>query len=150
VLYSIRSAVIAGGIAVLVSCARSEERATFHLPESNTTVSVERTPTHAFLAEYQRRVIIETAGRPANRYELFPDSGGFSRTNLYQLDVQKALLRDADASYTIDLTTGMVSKDSERRKAGTFIGSFDVDESKTWRFIPARERTEFPTEFRGG
>ena len=98
--------------------------------------------THAFLAEYDRTVTIEIDGRPAARKTLFPDSGGYSRTNLYRLDAQHALLRDADASYTIDLASGAISKDDQRRKAGMFIGGFDIDTSKSWTFIPSSEREE--------
>lgn len=147
---SIKRVLVAASIAALTACARSEERATFRVPESSTTVAVERTPMHPYLAEYHRRVITEIEGRRAGRVELFPDTGGYSRANLYRLDAQGVLLRDADSSYTIDVTTGAVSKDEERRMAGTFLGSFDIDGSKRWRFIPARDRPELPTEFRAG
>jgi len=147
---SIKSVLVAASIAALVACASSGERATFRVPESNTAVTVERTPMHAYLAESHRSVIIKIQGRPASRAELFPDTGGYSRANLYRLDARRVLLRDADSSYTIDVTSGTVSKDAERRIAGTFLGSFDVDGSKTWRFIPARDRPELPTEFIGG
>jgi len=87
-------------------------------------------------------VTIEIDGRPAARKTVFPDSGGYSRTNLYRLDAQHALLRDADASYTIDLASGAISKDDQRRKAGMFFGRFDIDASKSWTFIPSSEREE--------
>ena len=141
---------ILSSTAALAACASSGERATFRVPESSTAVTVERTPMHAYLAEYHRSVITEIQGRPASRAEMFPDTGGYSRANLYRLDAQRVLLRDADSSYTIDVTTGTVSKDAERRIAGTFLGSFDVDGSKRWLFIPARDRPELPTEFLGG
>src|SRR5262249_41956323 len=95
-------------VAVLtgVSCARAQERALVHVPGSSVVIAIERVSPHAVLAEYDRTVTIEINGRPAARQTLFPDSGGYSRTNLYRLDAQHALLRDADASYTIDLASG--------------------------------------------
>lgn len=114
---------------------------------STATVAVERVSTHAFLAEYGRKVIVQVGARGTTEMQLFPDSGGHSRTNLYRLNAGQALLVDAEGSYTIDITTGAVAKDEVRRKAGAFIGSFDVDRSDTWRFIPAAERAELPTEF---
>jgi hypothetical protein len=85
------------------------------VPDSGTTVLVERGPSHVFLAEYQRRVIVEIEARARNQHEMFADTGGYSRANLYRIDAGIALLRDADVSYTIDLTTGAVSKDELRQ-----------------------------------
>ncbi len=81
---------------------------------------------------------------------MFPDTGGHSQANLYRIDDQRVLLRDADSSYTIEVATGTASKDEKRRAAAIFLGSFDVDATGTWRFILARERAELPTEFSRG
>jgi hypothetical protein len=105
---------------------------------------------HAFLAENQRTLITEVEGRLVSRLGMFPDTGGYSRANLYRIDAQRVLLRDADSSYTIDVATGTVSKDEKRRAVGTFLGSCDFDGARTWRFIFAHERPELPTEFSGG
>jgi len=147
---AIRSIAIAATLVALYSCGRSEERASFLVPDSKATVFVARDSVHAFLAEYERRALVELDGISSGHQQLFPDTGGDSRTNLYQLDARKVLLRDADASYTIDLSSGRITKDAIRQKAnGRFLGSFDTDDSHTWRFIPASERRELPTEFRG-
>ena len=147
----IRSIAIAGTLAAIYSCGPGEERARFLVPDSTATVVVTRDSTHAVLAEYERRAIVELDGISSGHQLLFPDTGGYSRTNLYQLDARKALLRDADGSDTIDLSTGRITKDAMRQPAnGRFLGSFDTDDPHTWRFIPASERGELPTEFRGG
>ena len=140
-------------LAAIAACAMPPpESATFAVPESTTRVTVGRTPTHAFLAEYDRNLMIEVEGRLVSRLAMFPDvdTGGYSRANLYRIDAQSVLLRDAGSSYTIDVVTGTVSKDEKRRAAGTFLGSFDEDDARTWRFIFAHERPERPTEFSGG
>ena len=134
----------------LSACAGRQERAIVHVPASAATITIERTTTHPFFAEYDRAAITQVDGRPATRQTLFPDSGGYSRTNLYRLDAQHALPRDADASYTVGLAGGVVSKDDERRTAGMFIASFDIDDGKEWRFIRSSERGELETEFHGG
>jgi hypothetical protein len=69
------------------------------------------------------------------RLGMFPDTGGYSRANLYRIDAQRMRLRDADSSYTIDVATGTLSKDEKRCAVGTFLGSFDFDGARTWRFI---------------
>jgi hypothetical protein len=141
---------ISASAAGVAACARAEERATFPVPGSTTTVTIVRTPRHAFLAEYNRYVLVAVQGRLASRLEMDPDTGGYSRANLYRIDDHRVLLRDADDSYSIDLARGTVSKDDERRAAGSFLGSFDVDGARVWRFVSVIERGEQPTEFRGG
>lgn len=149
-LHPITTVLVAASVAGMTACANSEERATFPVPESATTVTVARMSMHAFLAEYRPDLIVEGQGRPARRLEMFPDTGGYSRANLYRIDDQRVLLRDADSSYTIEVATGTVSKDETRQAAAIFLGSFDVDATGAWRFIFARERAELPTEFLGG
>ena len=136
-------------VSVMTACT-SPERATFFVLHSNTSVTVERLSRNLYLAEYERTIIIEKGGRPIKQLKMFPDTGGYSRANLYRLDGQTLLLRDAADSYTIDLVNQAVFKDESRREAGTFLGSFDRDGSKTWRFLPVGERPEMPTEFSGG
>jgi hypothetical protein len=148
---AIRIIAVAASLAALSACGRSEERASFLVPDSKATIVIARDSAHAFLAEYDRRAVVDVDGISSGHQHLFPDTGGYSRTNIYRLDARKALLRDADASYTVDLSTGRISKDAIRQKANSrFLGSFDTDDSHTWRFIPVRERGELPTEFRGG
>lgn len=145
----IRKVIVATTIPFMAACSSSHERATFLVPDSNTSVTIERLSTHAYLAGYKRTVVIETESRPIVQLEMFPDTGGYSRANLFRLDSQKLLLRDAANSYTIDLVNRTISKDESRREAGTFLGSFDIDHSKIWRFLPVREKPEMPTEFSG-
>jgi pyruvoyl-dependent arginine decarboxylase (PvlArgDC) len=121
--------VITGAIiVVMTACGKSVERAKFQQPHSNIAVAIQRT-SHGTFAEYERTVIVELKGQIAAQLSMLPDTGGYSRTNLYQLgDEHLLLLRDADASYTIDLGTRVITKDEARRQTGTFLGSFDVDD----------------------
>jgi hypothetical protein len=135
---------------VLTACGNSLELARYQQPNSTIAVAVQRA-SHGLFAEYERTVIVEFEGRAVAQLQMFPDTGGYSRANIYQLGNEHlVLLRDADASYTIDLATRIITKDKERRRSGTFLGSFDVDQSRRWRFIAAGERSELTTEFLGG
>lgn len=137
-------------IVVLAACGNSVELARFQQPHSTVAITIQRA-SHGAFAEYERTVIVESEGQAAMQMQMFPDTGGYSRANIYQLGNERLLLlRDADASYTIDLGTRIITKDKERRQEGTFLGSFDVDDSARWRFIAVGERSELPTEFVGG
>jgi hypothetical protein len=134
----------------LAACGQGLERASYRLPHSNVAVVIERSPAHSFLAEYERRVELNVQGNKVAQSDLLMDTGGYSRANLYQISETVYLIRDADASYLVDTATQRIKRDEVRRRQGAFLGSFDVDSSKTWRFIPAGERPELPTEFSGG
>lgn len=131
----------------VTACVHAHETATYSVPRSDMTVVLERDAAHRALAEYHRSASLVIGGRPRARVALFLDSGGYSRTNLYRLGETTLLLRDAEASYVIDLASKTIAKDASRQRAGTFLGSFDVDSRKAWRFVPAAERPEMPTEF---
>jgi len=133
------------------SCYRSTaERASYQVPDSDVCVVVQRTSAHSFLGEYVRSVHLDVAGESVSQHDLLLDTGGYSRTNLYRLGPTLFVLRDADASYLIDIVSRTLSQDDQRRKPETFVGSFDVDSSNVWRFIPSSSRPELPTEFAGG
>jgi hypothetical protein len=48
----------------------------------------------------------------------------------------------------IEVATGTISKDEKPAAPAVFLGSLDLGETATWRFIP-RERAELPTDFSG-
>jgi hypothetical protein len=132
------------------ACAEAPQIAKYSVHASDGTVLLERKRAHGGLAEYQRSASLLVGSQPVARVTLFVDTGGYSRTNLYRLSETRLLLRDAEASYVIDVVAKTITKDESRRKAGAFLGSFDVDASREWRFVPAAERPEMPTEFSGG
>ena len=137
-------------VLVFSACSHSTETAEYSIPASDVSVVIERQASHAFLAEYHRLAYLVSSRQPLAQTALLADSGGYSRTNLFRLTETTLLLRDADASYLVDVRAKSIEKDDSRRKEGIFVGSFDVDPSKAWRFIPAMERPELPTEFSGG
>jgi hypothetical protein len=149
---SLRVIAVAVGAAV-AACGEAHERATTPVPgvpDSRVSLAIERTSNHGYLTEYRRPLIVALDGRESARLEMLPDTGGYSRTNLYRLSNDTVFLRDAFESYTVDVNSGAVSKDEKRRVPAVFVGSFDVDAAGKWSFIPASERTERPTELAGG
>ena len=129
---------------------RRPDRASYLKPQTGVAIVVERRPAHGFLAEYDRRTELIIDGRKAAEAELFKDTGGDSRLNLYRISDTVFLLRDAADSYAVDLDRRTITQDDVRRKEGFFVGSYDLDSSQTWRFIPSGERPELATEFKGG
>jgi hypothetical protein len=118
----IRNVITVATVVMMAACGNAVELARFQQPHSDTTVAIQRT-SHGPFAEYERTVIVELEGRTATQLSMFPDTGGYSRANLYQLEDERLLLlRDAEASYTIDLGARVITRDEARRQTGTFLG----------------------------
>lgn len=83
---------------------------------------------HPYLAEYKRFLEIEHAGE-MHRKEIFPDTGGYAWV---------AVVNNCGVLEIIDLNGVQLSKEltpliSERK----YLGRFDFDHQKIYRFIPA-------------
>jgi hypothetical protein len=104
---------------------------------------------HAFLAEYKRELLLLRGSEAVAREELFFDSGGYSRVNLYRLSPsQYRLTTIGNHFYDVDLTAEQIlavpGADAPVSAAGSFVGAFDWSPRRNWRFVPAAEREEIP------
>ena len=121
-------------------------KASYKLPNSNTEIILERRCIHLFLAEYERTLVLHVAGKEVLRQEVAADSGGYSRMNVYQVSPTEYFL-SGDISYDkheLDITIPKITANhSEGKPTGArFVGAFDSDEKKVWRFIAKTEREE--------
>jgi hypothetical protein len=107
-------------------------------------VTLTRVATHPFLARFNLKLTVSTLHNCSATSDLFPDTGGVSRRNLYiagpgqlyvvgQFDVRRF---DADKCQ-VDLIEFRSLQSNM-----TFVGSFDVDSSGHWTFLPASARAE--------
>jgi hypothetical protein len=116
---------------------------------NGTSLELERRPAHLFLSEYDRVLILHSAGQRVAQIALLQDTGGYSRANLYGLAHNSLLLVDVEASYLVDTESHEIVRDDVRRREGRFLGAFDLDATKEWRFIPAEEKGESQDDFHG-
>jgi hypothetical protein len=124
------------------------EPAVMESPGFGLRVTVTRVATHPFLARYNLKARVERADGCAATSELFPDTGHAGRRNLYisqsgavllvgQFDA-RVLPRDRCAIQLVEF--------HELEKGQTFLGTFDLDEQKRWRFLPPDVQPERPFE----
>ncbi len=132
------------------ACSANSKPAEFKVPQSNVSLVIEREPTHAFLAEYNRTLVLFVDGKERTRIRMFPDTGGYSRTNIYKASNSIYILRDAADVYELDVANLTLKGRESREAKGIFVGCFDMDDLREWGFIAATEREEMPAEFRGG
>jgi len=107
-------------------------------------VTITRVATHPFLARFSLRLTVTASSGCSATSELFPDTGGVSRRNVYrggmdwlyvvgQFDVRRFDLHRC----RIEL---MEFRSLERDLL--FVGSFDLDITGHWKFFPADMRSE--------
>jgi hypothetical protein len=128
----------------------SPYRAGYSVPATNVEVAIELKPTHPFLAEYERTLILASRTKRQEQ-KMFPDTGGYLRTNLYSLEGGRFLVKGFFDEWLVQTQPLQINESSQSMPpGGTFIGAFDDTGDGRWRFIPAAERIEQPLVARGG
>jgi hypothetical protein len=103
---------------------------------SGIIIRVDLKHSHPFLAEYKKFLEVEYAGSKKKK-EIFQDTGGYAWV---ALNVEHGALevRDLDGlQYSIPLRQ---NAEAPRR----YLGRFDFDQKRTYRFIPASEDPHEP------
>lgn len=109
-------------------------------------VTVTRVATHPFLARFNLKLTVTTPSGCSATSELFPDTGGVSRRNLYRGTMDRFYVIGQFDVRRFDLQSCRIELVEFRSvEAGLlFVGSFDVDVSGRWIFLPADVRPERP------
>src|SRR5882762_3312151 len=106
------------------------------LPGTNSKVIVRLRPMHLYLAEYRRALVLRKSGVPDQQFDMFPDTGGYSRTQLYQLDDGRFVMRGFFDSVVIDANAHTISTPSAALPENNrYLGAFDDTGDGRWRFI---------------
>lgn len=122
------------------------EHAEVDLPTAGIHLRVTRTATHPFLARYRLTLQVEGPHGCIGTAELFPDTGYAGRRNLYQQGSDAIIVLGEYDARVIEgqgCTVRLVEFQSLGGQS-TFLGSFDVDGQKRWRYFPAAARAERP------
>ena len=111
-------------------------------------VIVTRVATHPFLARFNLKVTLQTSDGCSTTSELFPDTGGVSRRNLYRGTMDRLYVVGQFDVRRLDLQSCQIDLMEFRslERGLRFVGSFDTDVSGLWSFLPPDERPERPFE----
>ena len=131
---------------LILGKASYSSEAIYKVPATSVEIILERRAIHLFLAEYERTLVLRVGKNELFRKEVAVDTGGYSRMNVYRTSPNKYYLK-GDLSfdrYFLDVAKQSFSDAGLDPKPmnATFVGSFDRDEERGWRFIPASERRE--------
>ena len=114
------------------------------LEEGEASLWVEVKPSHPYLAEYNRTLVV-TRGATEVRQPLFPDTGGYVRLNIYLHNPQAAMVKVPFEELLVHLDPLRFEKLTKPMPVtGKYLAALARDPSGKWRFIPAAEANEVP------
>lgn len=124
---------------------RSKE-AIFEIPDTSSEIVLERRAIHPYLAEYERTIVFRNDAGKSIRREVAVDTGGYSRMNVFQVSPTEYFLC-GDLSfdrYFLDITNASLNDAGLKANPANakFVGAFDRDENRNWRFISVYEKGE--------
>ncbi len=101
---------------------------------------------------YKRRLELYADAERVDALELFTDTGGYSRVNVFGSTPKRGVvIATFDEVYEVSTERFRpLPRSGHAASDGTFLGAFDVDRAGRWRFISANEAPLRPTERRGG
>jgi hypothetical protein len=121
------------------------------LADSSSELIVQIEPMHPYLAEYRRSLVLRKKGFPDQRIEMFPDTGGYLRTQLYRLPDGTLLVSGFFDAFRLDpVKHSIVPYNETVTPAGVYLGAFDDTAMHEWRYIDASESPEQKLIAQGG
>jgi hypothetical protein len=125
--------------------------ASLKLADSASELIVQIEPMHPYLAEYRRSLVLQKKGVPDQRIEMFPDTGGYLRTQLYRLPDGTLLVSGFFDAFRLDpVKHSIVPYNETVTHAGVYLGAFDDTAKHEWRFIDASQSPEQELIAKGG
>ena len=119
------------------------ETALATIPGTRLSIRVERTPVHGSQPLwFQRTAVLFSADAAVSTLSLTNDGGGPpARLEVFKVSDSLTLLRDAGGLYAADADRRTFIRSDAGAPPGTaaYVGAFDFDELKAWRFILASE-----------
>lgn len=141
--------VVTGLVLFLAACNSDRpEPAEVDLPTAGLRVTLTRIATHPFLSRYRLILRIDGAQGCTASAELFPDTGYAGRRNLYRQESGDILVLGQYDARVIDRGSCIIRLVEFRSLdgLGRFLGAFDVDGQKRWRYVSSSAGPERPFE----
>ncbi|MBH0203546.1 MAG: hypothetical protein HP496_14920 [Nitrospira sp.] len=106
--------------------------------------------TDPFLQRFNLTLHVKALGGCSSSTELFPDTGYAGRRNIYQAPQDRVYVVGQYDARVIDAQNCHTSLSEFRNldRNVIFVGSFDQDDVKHWRYFPAAQRPELPFQKR--
>jgi hypothetical protein len=126
------------------------EPASAEIASAQLRLTIVRMATDPFLQRFNLTMSVKSMSGCSSTTELFPDTGYAGRRNIYQAAKGKVYVvgqYDARVIDSLNCRTNL-SEFRDLDRDVVFIGSFEQDEVKHWRYFSAAQRAELPFEKR--
>lgn len=107
----------------------------FPIGKTDLTLEVHKTHAHAFLAEYDFKLILKKGPIEIDSKDMTGDSGGYSRIDVWRISKLRYAFRDHGRTVCLNIDERKLDARCDAPASGTRIGHFDFDSSKRWRYI---------------
>lgn len=126
------------------------ETAALDLKALQLRLAIVRTATDPFLQRFNLTMNVQGQGECKSSTELFPDTGYAGRRNVYLAAKGRVYVVGQYDARVIDAQNCQTSLTEFRHldRNVVFLGSFDQDPEKHWRYVSPLERPELPFEKR--
>ncbi|MBB3103511.1 hypothetical protein [Azomonas macrocytogenes] len=138
---------------ILFPASTSPLETSWESPQTGAKITIQLTQTHPFLAEYERKLVFRTPDGVKIEQLLFPDPGGYVRTQLYRASDEVLYLKGYFDLARLSAVDKNVSRAGQKLpEDAVYLGAFDFDKnaSRQWRFLPSSESPEQPLVPQGG
>jgi len=121
---------------------RSVPSSFFSVPGTNVSLQIVLKPTHPYLAEYERTLIVSNGQQKATS-RIFNDTGGYGKLNIYSTGPRSILVQGPFEVVGVNLDTLTIeSNPAPTRVSPNYLATFTKSNNSGWRFIPASEQSE--------
>jgi hypothetical protein len=126
------------------------ETASLELTSFQFRLAIVRTATDPFLQRFNLTMNVQGRGGCQSSTDLFPDTGYAGRRNVYLAAKGRVYVVGQYDARVIDTQNCQASLAEFRHldRDVIFLGSFDHDQQKHWKYVSALERPELPFEKR--
>jgi len=145
------SAVFGSAALLCIGCnSNTPEPASAEIASAGLRLTIVRMATDPFLQRFNLTMQVKGLGGCFSSTELFPDTGYAGRRNVYQAAKGRVYVVGQYDARVIDSQNCRTNLSEFRSldRDVIFVGSFDQDEAKRWRYFPAAQRPELPFEKR--
>ncbi|NGZ04238.1 MAG: hypothetical protein CV090_14450 [Nitrospira sp. WS238] len=142
-----KSLIIGSALVLAIGCnSNVPEPASADIASARLRLTIVRMATDPFLQRFNLTMNVTGAEGCASSTELFPDTGYAGRRNVYQAAKGMVYVVGQYDARIIDAQTCRTSLSEFRHldREVIFIGSFDQDDEKRWRYFSSFQRSELP------
>ncbi|MFO7892311.1 MAG: hypothetical protein R6U63_01140 [Longimicrobiales bacterium] len=142
--------VIVAAVLVMGACDRLPVSARYSVDE-RVEIGATSTRAHPLWPRYHRALQLWVLGGKKMAASLGVRDRDAGRINLFKIDSSRYVARadEIDFMVNVDSMTIMELPDAEEVSAKEFLGAFDWDDSREWRFITAEQREARPLSGEG-